>query len=214
MKPGEWNWTQPVDIGDGVVDRMSRHVYVVVPIADPELMDALEEGRLDDPLKAVDPALVAEIESAGLQPIGRTAEVGRGASGFGIAIEIAEALATWGGAGAAIVGTVRAFRTAYRRLSRRLGRLPLVSLGAAEHLAAADFVDRYQTEAVTLVGSGDVMSSGHDRAFTGGDAFWIILSDDQDRLHHYQVDAYGRVTYVGAGPSVPNHWDAPPEDGE
>jgi hypothetical protein len=215
LQPGKWNWAQAEDIGDGVVDRMSRNVAVVVPISN-EQMDALEEGRLEDALKEADAELLAEIEEeAGRQPIGRRADVGRGASGVGLAIQFGEALATLGGAAAAIKGTIMAVRAAYPRLSRRLGRLPLVSLGAAEHLAAADFIDRHNTASFTLVGSGDVMSSAPDRGFTGGDAFWIILADTNERLHFYQVDAYGRVTYVEAGVQVPNHWDpAPPPQAE
>ena len=88
--------------------------------------------------------------------------------------------------------------------------LPLVSLGAAEHLAAADLIDREQTQAITLVGSGDVTSNSSDRAFTVADAFWVVLSEEGERLHHYQVDAYGRVTYVGPGPPVPRYGDPAP----
>jgi hypothetical protein len=215
MKPGEWNWTQPVELEDGLVDRMSRQVCVVVPLSgDPELMDALDEGRLDDPLAAVDALLVAAIEEADLESIGRRADVGRGAGAIGIAIEFGEALATLGGAAAAIKGTVVGVRAAYRRLSQRLGRLPMVSLGAAEHLAAAEFIDRHEAGSFTLVGSGDIISKNHDRAFTGGDAFWIVFADEGGCLHHYQVDGYGRVSYVGQGPPVPNHWDCPPQSTE
>jgi hypothetical protein len=210
LQPGDWNWAQAADIGDGVLDRTSRDVVVVVPISNKQ-MDALEEGRLEDALGDADAELLAEIEAeAGRQPIGRPASVGRGASAVGLAIQFGEALATLGGAAAAIKGTIMGVRAAYQRLSRRLGRLPLVSIGAAEHLAAADFIDRHNTASFTLVGSGDVMSSPPDRDFTGGDAFWIILADADQRLHFYQVDAYGRVTYVGAGAQVPNHWDPPP----
>jgi hypothetical protein len=215
MKPGEWNWTQDTDLGDGRVDRMSRLVCVAVPIVDDlAVMDAVDEGRLDDLLEAADPAVVAEIESAGRMPVGHAADTGRGASGFGIAIAFGEALATAGGAVAAIKGTVMAVRSVYRGIGRKLGRLPVVSLGAAEHLAAADFIERHESDTVTLVGSGDVMSNGFDRAFTGGDAFWVILGDDQERLHHYQVDGYGRVTYIGTGPRVADHWDPAPEPDE
>jgi hypothetical protein len=73
LQPGKWNWAQAEDIGDGVVDRMSRNVAVVVPISN-EQMDALEEGRLEDALKEADAELLAEIEEeAGRQPIGRRA---------------------------------------------------------------------------------------------------------------------------------------------
>jgi hypothetical protein len=211
VKPGEWNWTQLVDLEDGLVDRMSRQVCMVVPLTDdPALMDAVEEDRLDDLLAAVDPGLVAALDQSGRPAVGRRADVGRGAGAVGIAIDLGEALATLGGAAAAIKGTVVAVRSAYRSLSRRLGRLPLVSLGAAEHLAAADVIDRHGADTFTLVGSGDVSSANHDRAFTGGDAFWIIFADESGSLHHYQVDSYGRVWYVGQAPPVANHWDPPP----
>ena len=211
MEPGDWNRTQRVDIGDGRIDRMSRGVWAVVPIGDDlELIDALEEGR-DDLVGRVDPAVTAEIEEAGQQPEARPADVGRGAGAFGLALEFGQTIATIGGAAAAVKGTVLGVRSTYRRLARRIGKLPLVSLGAAEHLAAADLIDRQQTQTTMLVGSGDGTSNSSDRAFTGADAFWVILSDGEKRLHHYQVDAYGRVTYIGTGPPAPRYEDPDPD---
>ena len=82
----------------------------------------------------------------------------------------------------------------------------MISLGAAEHLAMADLIDR--VDAVPrLLGSGDMNSNSGDRAFTGGDAFFVVLSTDSE-LHHYHVSAFGEVHYIGTSPLIPHFMDA------
>ena len=84
----------------------------------------------------------------------------------------------------------------------------MVSLGAAEHLAMADLIDRVDAEP-RLLGSGDMNSNNVDRAFTGGDAFFVVLATDSE-LHHYHVSAYGEVHYIGTSPPIRHQWDDPP----
>lgn len=64
----------------------------------------------------------------------------------------------------------------------------MVSLGAAEHLAAADLVDRVGAADFELAGSGDMRSNSQDRSFTGGDGFFVVFGT-RERLHHYHVTA-------------------------
>ena len=52
-------------------------------------------------------------------------------------------------------------------------------------------------------------SDSPDRAFTGGDAFFVVLATDSE-LHHYHVSAYGEVFYVGTLPPIREHLDDPP----
>ena len=60
-----------------------------------------------------------------------------------------------------------------------------------------------------LLGSGDMNSKSVDRGFTGGDAFFVVLTTDSE-LHHYHVSAHGEVHYIGTSPLISEHWDAPP----
>lgn len=52
-------------------------------------------------------------------------------------------------------------------------------------------------------------SNSPDRAFTGGDAFFVVLSTETE-LHHYHISAYGEIHYIGTSPLIPNYLDATP----
>lgn len=209
-EPGTHNWTQ-VTAGedDDWADRMSREalIYVGSPPEDMwGLIDSNESHREYLDAKTTD--AVAEIEDR----LGRSlkffeVDVGRGASGSGTVVEIVEAIAVAGGALAAGRETARFVRWAYHRIANARGRRPMISLGAAEHLAVADLIDR--VDAVPrLLGSGDMDSNSQDRDFTGGDAFFVVLSTDSE-LHHYHVSAFGEVFYIGTSPLIPDFMDPP-----
>ena len=152
---------------------------------------------------------VAEIEQeAGLSLKFRDADVGRGASGCGAAVEIIGAIAVVGGASAAVEQAARLVKWAYHKIASTTGGRPWVSLGAAEYLAVADLIDRVGSEALVL-GSGDMNSNRPDRAFTGGDAFLVVLATEPE-LPHYHVSAYGEVHYIGSSPPICHHWNDPP----
>ena len=160
-------------------------------------------GLADDAAEAV-----SEIEretGRSLQFHGVSA--GRGAEYVGIAVEILESLATVGGATAAVVETARLVRWAHHKIANRTGYGPMVSLGAAEHLAIADLVDRVGSEPYVF-GSGDMCSESPDPSFTGGDAFFVVLATNYE-LHHYHVTAYGEVFYIGMSPLVPDFMESP-----
>lgn len=70
-----------------------------------------------------------------------------------------------------------------------------------------DLLDRVARAGVLV--SGDINNSSPDRAFTGGDAFFVVLTAEVE-LHHYQVSAYGEVFYAGEPPLPPHHWDDQP----
>jgi hypothetical protein len=125
---------------------------------------------------------------------GVPAQKGRGASGLGAALQVltnVEAVAVALAFGAKIT------RSAYRALRRRLGYRPNVSLGAANYLAAADLIDRLDSDDFELLGSGDTDSSPMDSSFTGEDTFWVVFSSFPV-LYIYIVAANGRVHYMGS----------------
>ena len=211
--PGSYNWTQVAaeDEEDDWVDRMSREALMFVCGLDEEDWESVRSGEVDirEFLDSDTAAAVSEIEhETGLALKFRDADVGRGASGFGAAVEIIGAIAVLGGAAAAVEHTARLVKWAYHKIASATGGRPWVSLGAAEHLAMADLIDRVDAEP-RLLGSGDMNSNSGDRAFTGGDAFFVVLSTDSE-LHHYHVSAYGEVHYIGTSPPIRHHWDDPP----
>ena len=207
--PGSYNWTQ-VDAEDGMADRMSREALILVDGL-PEEPDT-ESGQMfdyRDGLSSQTAEAVAEIE----QETGRSLEfrevdAGRGAGYLGIAVEVLGPVATVGGASAAAVQAARLIKWAYHKIASATGFRPMISLGAAEYLAMADLIDRMDSTP-HVVGSGDMCSHSPDRAFTGGDAFFVVLGTDSE-LHSYHVSAYGEVYYIGTSPPIPSHWDAPP----
>ncbi len=195
-----------------MADRMSREALIYIGSPPEELWDQIGSGEefdfrgfLDSPTVEA----VTEIErEAGFELKFREANVGRGASGSGTVVQIVEAVAIAGGAVAAVRETARLVRWAYHSVASARGHRPMVSLGAAEHLAMADLIDR--VDAVPrLLGSGDMDSNSPDRAFTGGDAFFVVLSTESE-LHHYHVSAYGAIHHIGSSPPIPDYWDALP----
>ena len=210
--PGSYNWTQDARYDDeGFADRMSRGVLLIAGGLTPaalELLETGEEFNIREGLDSRTAKIVLEIEEeTGLTLKFREADVGRGASGMGAAVQIVETVAVAGGAAAAIREASRVARWAYRKIATSTGHRPMISLGAAEHFAIADLIDR--VDAVPrLFGSGDMNSNSPDRAFTGGDAFFVVLATDSE-LHHYHVSAYGEVFYIGTSPLIPSFMDAP-----
>lgn len=188
--------------------RLSREVLFNVSLSVDEFCALDEDPRVDlrGLLQGSNAAAVSEVEDH----LGRRVQlhdvtVGRGASNLGVAVELLEPIAIVGGASAAVAEAARLVRGCYRKFAMRTGRRPLISLGAAEHLALADLVDRAGGEP-TVLGSGDMCSSSPDRQFTGGDAFYVVLATDT-ALHHYHVTAYGEVNYIGTSPPVPHFTD-------
>lgn len=208
---GTYNWTQHTgDLGDGLWDRMRREPLFVVELSGAaiEALNGDDAADLDlrASLEGATARAVEEMEAHLERPLRiRESEIGRGAMGLGGALEVVGGIADIGGAGAIVVATAKAVRWCYRKLASRTGVRPLISLGAAEHLALADLVDRVDGEP-SVFGSGDMCSESEDRAFTGGDAFFVVLATDTE-LHHYHVTAYGELHYVGASPLVPHFMD-------
>lgn len=212
-RPGTYNWTQFAgDMGDGLMDRMSREVLLHIGIGSDECLELSESEEQFDYRARFDrqtECIVAAIEDdTGLALTIHEADTGRGASWFGLVIEIVEAVATVGGASATMIGVSAMVKRVYHKFAKTAKCRPLVSLGAAEHLAIANLVDRV-VGTPQLIGSGDLCSESPDRAFTGGDAFWVALTADS-KLHHYHVSAYGEVFYIGSSPLIRDHWDKPP----
>ena len=176
-----------------MADRMSREALILVDGL-PEEPDTESGEKFDyrDGLGSSTAEAVAEIEQEMERLLEfREADAGRGAGYLGIAVEVLGPVATVGGASAAVVQSARMVRWAYRKIASATGHRPMISLGAAEHLAIADLIDRMDA-VPRLLGSGDMDSNSQDRAFTGGDAFFVVLATDSE-LHHYHVSAYGAV---------------------
>ena len=203
--PGSYNWTQVSAEG-----RMSREALILVGgLGEEPDTEPGETFRYRDELTAAAAAAVREIEHETGRSLGiHGVSAGRGASYLGIAVEVLEPLAVVGGSTAAVAEAARFVRWAYHKIANRTGHRPKVSLGAAEHLAIADLIDRVSSEP-HVFGSGDMCSRSPDPSFTGGDAFFVVLTTDSE-LHHYQVSAYGEVFYIGTSPLVPSFMEAPP----
>ncbi|MEX2268527.1 MAG: hypothetical protein WEA75_07575 [Acidimicrobiia bacterium] len=138
------------------------------------------------------------------------ADFSRGASGpWGTVLEVVVAIDLAGGAVATIVGTAKVLRKIHQRLSKKRGTAATISLGTAEYFAAADLIDRIKPDDIKVLNSGDIRRGAADSSFIGGDAYWIVF-EAGDCLHHYHVDSYGRVTYVGDAPHAPDHTERPP----
>jgi hypothetical protein len=158
--------------------------------ADPS-PDTAEALVAPDLLEACRQAAGPDVEVRGVD-----ATVGRGASGFGAAIQVVMTIGAVYGGLKAPADAAELARKTYRALRARLGYRPNVSLGAATFLAAADLADRLDRTDFELLGSGDTASAPPDRSFTGEDTFWVVFSDYPD-LHVYLVAANGRVHYMG-----------------
>jgi hypothetical protein len=182
--------------------RMTDLVALELPITEEAIEELLEsEGDWEPgsqlPASAVAPDVHAAITE--LLPDGSfayfDADSGRGASGYAVALEVMGYVADAGGVLALGAMAFNRTRHLYERLRQRIGRRPLVSLGAAVHLAAADLVDRLGTDEFTLHGRGDARTGSPDASYSGDDRFWVIFERDLT-LYVYIVDAYGRVTYL------------------
>jgi hypothetical protein len=189
-----------------VANRLDPAVVFIIDA----LLDDETDGLQDPPLTPATARVVEEIGTdLGSRPTLRPADVGRGASGIGFALQVLEAIDTYGGALALSGSAALGVRRCYRRLRKSAGRAPLISLGAAQFLAAADLVDRIGQEEIRLYGSGGACSQSPDRSFTGGDAFYVILVASR-RMHIYVVSAFGEAQYIGDAPEVPNYMEAQP----
>ena len=124
------------------------------------------------------------------------ADYGRGASGYAAALQIVEAIGGVGGGVATLYHAAKITVEAYRAVRRQLGHRPLVSVGAAKHLATADFVERTGFDDFVLVGAGDVATNPPDQSFTGADQFWVVFERFPDPFV-YIVDGAGRCHYMG-----------------
>lgn len=208
--PGSYNWTQIAETGDGMGNRMSREALILVGgLPEPPDTESGETFDYRDALGSPTAEAVGEIErEAGRSLECREVDAGRGASYLGIAVEVLEPIAAVGGASAAVIEAARFVKWAYRKIAKRTGRRPMISLGAAEYLAMADLIDRVDFTP-RVVGSGDMSSHSEDRGFTGGDAFFVVFATEAG-LHHYHVSAYGEVFFIGTSPPIREHWDDPP----
>jgi hypothetical protein len=191
--------------------RMTRRVAFELPITEAAIDFLLEHetgytAPSELPRFAVDDQTLAAIDSE-VDPseyVLMEGDVGRGASGYGVAFELIGRIADVGGViafGGAAIATVRRL---HQKISERLGRPPLVSLGAACYLAAADFVDRFGTHDFELHGMGDTRLHPPDSAYTGNDCFFVIFQREHD-LYFYAVDAYGKTTYLSTV-EMPHWW--------
>lgn len=127
---------------------------------------------------------------------------------WGTAVEVIQVLEAFRGAAATLVAGARLVRKAWRRIASRKVRRPTISLGAAEHLAMADLVDRAGA-APRVLGSVDACSHSPDRGFARGHAFFVVLTTGSE-LHLHQVSAHGEVHYFGASSQIPDFMDASP----
>lgn len=205
--PGGFNWTQRPNVGDGLADRMNRTIAFSVPADDFDRMYDLLDGNPEvaqhelDSLVGGDRRSEYEQAEIGSSFRVRPADVGRGAGGIGIVIEF---LFEIGDKLVIGVESARLVHATHQRITRANGARPAITLGVAEQLAGDSLGTRLGVPEGTefdLIGSGDLNSRSQDRAFTGDDAFWVVLGDG-DRLHHHHVTAYGEVYYAGSSPLI------------
>lgn len=197
----------------GFFDRPGRFTWtpaVAVPIADytsiadwqddeSALMAAVDQVALDQANE------VLSTLSQGPASL-RLVDASRGASGPGLVVEflvsLAEYAAIAGGTAEAVRLGAQAIRRVHQVVSRRAGAATSISLGAAEYLAGADLLDRVDnSQDLRLVGSGPI-EYPVDASFTGFEGYFITF-EVGSWLHHYQVDGFGRVTYIGPAPKLP-----------
>ena len=93
-------------------------------------------------------------------------------------------------------------------ICRRFKSRPLISIGTARLLAAADLASRISTDDFYILGSGDLASEPPDLSYTGADYFWVAFVSGE-KIYVYSVDAYGRVTLFG---ELKNHDPHEPGD--
>ena len=152
---------------------------------------------------------VAEIEDrAGCALKFHEAEGGLGAAEPVAVVQIVEAVATAGGALAALHESARFVKWAYRKIAKATHSKPKISLGAAEYLAMADLIDRVGSTPRVL-GSGDMRHDHPDPTFARVGEFFVVLATESE-LHHYCVSGRGDLSYIGTSPPIPDHRDELP----
>ena len=181
--------------------RMTDVVGFELPITDEAIEELLEAAGSDYtpgrelPATSVPGAIhAAVVESLPEDAESRyfEADSGRGASGYAVALELAGYVADVGGAGTALWVSALGVRRLYERLRMVMDQRPLVSMGTAVYLAAADLSERIGTSDFDLHGSGDARTGSPDASYAGDDHFFVIFRRDRV-LYSYLVDARGRV---------------------
>lgn len=185
--------------------RMTDLVGFELPITD-EAIEQLLEAEGDDyvpgrelPATSVSDTLHATVVDALPDDVEARyfeADSGRGASGYAVALELTGYVADVGGAGTILWASALGVRRLYKRLSEALGRRPLISVGTAVYLAAADLSERIGTSDFDLHGRGDARSGSPDASYAGDDHFFVIFERDRV-LYSYLIDARGRVHFQG-----------------
>lgn len=122
------------------------------------------------------------------------ADSGRGASGYAVALELVGYIADVGGASTMLWASALGVRRLYERLRVAMNRRPLISMGTAVFLAAADLSERMGSNDFYLHGSGDARSDSPDASYTGDDHFFVVFERHRI-LYTYVVDARGRVHF-------------------
>ncbi len=139
-------------------------------------------------------AAVLEALPEGAQPKYYEADSGRGASGYAIALELVGFVANVGGAATTVWLGAKGIRNLYDRIRRQLGHPPLISLGTATYLAAADLSERIGSHEFELYGSGDARTHAEDSSYSGYDYFYVFFEKNRV-LYSYIVDARGQVHF-------------------
>lgn len=185
--------------------RMTDVVAFELPITDravDELLEA-EDGTYQIGREMPDYSVAEDLHAAvlealpdGAEPRYYDADSGRGASGYAIALELVGFVADVGGASTAAWLTAVGVRRLYERIRKQMGHRPLISLGTAVYLAAADLSERLGSDDFLLYGRGDARSHVLDASYSGDDHFFVFFEKERT-LHSYLVDARGRVHYQG-----------------
>lgn len=115
-----------------------------------------------------------------------------------VAMEIVGAVANIGGAAVVVAAIWKATSNVYQRLvaDGEKGR-PLISLGAASHLAAADLCMRLGADSdVTILGKGAIENGRFP-------TFWVTLIGPDRKVASYLVSLFGVCTFIGIA-NIPN----------
>jgi hypothetical protein len=180
--------------------RMTDAIAFELPVSQDWLHSVKDPyTTVSPPLESVEPALLDAINAElpdGYMGKLHHADTGRGASGVAIAWEIVQGVSDTGGALAFVAGSIHLTKRIYNALRSKLGRRPMVSLGAAIYLAAADLTDRLQGSTdFSLFGADDMSGAREDGAYTGEDLFWIAFLQ-HNSLFVYLVHADGEVVFL------------------
>ena len=177
--------------------RMTDLVGFMVPINVDVLIPIMSgtdyKGDAPLPNTAIDPELIKVVNES--LPLGVEyqifqASVGRGASGYGAAIEVVKWLSEAGGFEAGLLTIAKSVQILFDGLRKRLASPLVISLGAAKYLAAANLIDKLGDDNFYLHGAGDTYSAAPDRSYTGLDLFWVAFRK-KGRLYLYTVTSHG-----------------------